>query len=91
MLFVHVDDVVRHSRNDNVVVRYLDLASLQSVRQFAAEILKSEGRLDILINNAGCIALERKLTSDGLESQMQTNHFGHFLLTNLLLGKTTRR
>lgn len=80
------DDIVRHSGNDNVIVRYLDLASLPSVRNFATLILKSEQRLDILINNAGCIALEKRLTADGLESQMQTNHFGHFLLTNLLLG-----
>lgn len=82
-----VDDIVRHSGNDNVIVRYLDLASLPSVRNFATLILKSEQRLDILINNAGCIALKKRLTADGLESQMQTNHFGHFLLTNLLLGK----
>ena len=58
------------------------------MRRFAADILKSELRLDILINNAGCATIEKKLTEDGLEYQMQSNHFGHFLLTNLLLGKT---
>ena len=56
------------------------------MRKFAADILKSEPRLDILINNAGCAAYIKKLTEDGLEYQMQSNHFGHFLLTNLLLG-----
>ena len=56
------------------------------MRKFAAEIVKSEPRLDILINNAGCAAYQKKLTEDGLEYQMQSNHFGHFLLTNLLLG-----
>ena len=81
-----IDDIIAESGNDNVVVRQLDLASLKSVRKFAAEILKSEKRLDVLINNAGCALTERKLTEDGLEYQMQTNHFGHFLLTNLLLG-----
>ncbi|XP_046651856.1 retinol dehydrogenase 11-like [Daphnia pulicaria] len=79
------DDIVRESGNDNVIVRHLDLASLWSVRQFASEILKNEPRLDILINNAGCVTMEKKLTPDGLEYQMQANHFGHFLLTNLLL------
>ncbi|EFX79367.1 hypothetical protein DAPPUDRAFT_319686 [Daphnia pulex] len=79
------DDIVRESGNDHVIVRHLDLASLWSVRQFASEILKNEPRLDILINNAGCVTMEKKLTPDGLEYQMQANHFGHFLLTNLLL------
>lgn len=81
------DDIIQESGNKNVVVRQLDLASLKSVRRFAADILKSELRLDVLINNAGCATIEKKLTEDGLEYQMQSNHFGHFLLTNLLLGK----
>ncbi|EFX80894.1 hypothetical protein DAPPUDRAFT_50761 [Daphnia pulex] len=80
------EDIIRESRNKNVFIRQLDLTSLKSVRKFAADILKSELRLDILINNAGCATIEKKLTEDGLEVQMQSNHFGHFLLTNLLLG-----
>lgn len=80
------DDIVRESGNKDVIVRHLDLASLKSVRKFAADILENEKRLDVLINNAGCVTVEKKLTEDGLEYQMQTNHFGHFLLTNLLLG-----
>jgi NAD(P)-dependent dehydrogenase (short-subunit alcohol dehydrogenase family) len=88
--FSFADDIVQESGNDNVIVRHLDLASLWSVRQFASEILKNEPRLDILINNAGCVTMEKKLTPDGLEYQMQANHFGHFLLTNLLLGRLRR-
>ena len=65
---------------------HLDLASLKSVRRFAFDILKSETHLDILINNAGCAIYKKKMTVDGLEYQMQSNYFGHFLLTNLLLG-----
>jgi len=80
------DEIIRRSGNKNVVVRELDLASLSSVRKFASGILKHESRLDILINNAGCAGMEKMLTEDGLEYQMQTNHFSHFLLTNLLLG-----
>jgi NAD(P)-dependent dehydrogenase (short-subunit alcohol dehydrogenase family) len=81
--FVVLDDIIRESGNENVVFRHLDLASLKSVRKFSADIVKSEPCLDILINNAGCITLEKKLTEDGLEDQMQTNYFGHFLLTHL--------
>lgn len=82
-----VDEIISATNNPDVEVRELDLASLQSVRNFASGILKTEAKLDILINNAGCAGSTKKLTEDGLEYQMQTNHFGHFLLTNLLLGK----
>ncbi len=64
----------------------LDLASLASIRKCAQTVIKNEAKLHILINNAGCAEIEKKITADGLEQQMQTNHFGHFLLTNLLLG-----
>lgn len=80
------DEIIAKSENTNVIVMQLDLASFSSVRQFAANIQANESRLDILINNAGCAGMEKKLTEDGLEYQMQSNHFGHFLLTNLLLG-----
>jgi len=86
IVFLSTDEIVRESGNCNVVVYELNLASLKSVRKFADEILKNELRLDVLINNAGCAGIERKLTEDGLEYQMQSNYFGHFLLTNLLLG-----
>lgn len=50
------EDVRKKSGNDNVIVKKLDLASLQSVRQLAKDVLASEERLDVLINNAGrCI------------------------------------
>lgn len=80
-------EIIKTSGNDNVIVRELDLASLASVRTFATGILESESRLDILINNAGVAGqAEKQLTEDGLEYRMQSNYFGHFLLTNLLLG-----
>ena len=81
------DEIIKLTGNKNVVVRHLDLASFKSVRKFVTDILNSESRLDILINNAGCCGYGWTLTEDGLETQMQSNHFGHFLLTNLLLGK----
>jgi NAD(P)-dependent dehydrogenase (short-subunit alcohol dehydrogenase family) len=69
----------------NVDVRELDLASLQSVRNFAAELPYSS--IDVLINNAGVMAPPRTLTDDGFELQFGTNHLGHFALTLLLLDK----
>ena len=81
-------EVRKRSGNDNAVFVQLDLASLDSVREFAAKILEEEPRIDILINNAGVMAVpERKLTKDGFEMQIGINHLGHFLLTNLLLDR----
>jgi NAD(P)-dependent dehydrogenase (short-subunit alcohol dehydrogenase family) len=63
-------------------VRELDLASLASVREFAAGW---RGDIDLLINNAGVMAPPLTRTADGFELQFGTNHLGHFALTNLLL------
>ena len=66
----------------------LDLASLDSMRRFAAKILEEKPQIDILINNAGIMALpEHTITQDGFEMQIGVNHLGHFLLTNLLLDR----
>ena len=63
----------------------LNVASLKSVKQFASELIKRGTSIDTLINNAGVMFGPYELTEDGLENQMATNYFGHFLLTNLLL------
>ncbi|MBM4363870.1 MAG: SDR family NAD(P)-dependent oxidoreductase, partial [Deltaproteobacteria bacterium] len=63
----------------------LDLASLASVGDAASRLLGSEARLDVLVNNAGVMALPRRLTADGFEMQFGTNHLGHFALTGRLL------
>ena len=68
--------------------RHLDLSSLTSVRNFAKEIIATENRLDVLINNAGIAGLVNKKTEDAIEWGYQVNHYGHFLLTILLIGKT---
>ena len=70
----------------SVEVVTLDVASLASVRSFAESFLGSDRGLDLLINNAGVMALaKRELTVDGFERQFATNHLGHFALTGLLL------
>jgi NAD(P)-dependent dehydrogenase (short-subunit alcohol dehydrogenase family) len=63
----------------------LDLASLSSVREFAAGYDRDQ--LDLLINNAGVMVPPRTTTEDGFELQIGTNHLGHFALTGLLLDK----
>ncbi|CCG83805.1 protein of unknown function [Taphrina deformans PYCC 5710] len=65
----------------------LDLMSFASVRQFATQFSAAEERLDVLINNAGIMAVDYKLTKDGCDQQLQTNHLSPFLLTHLLMPK----
>lgn len=69
----------------SVQLASLDLQSLDSIRRFAADFRQQHPRLDILINNAGIMMTPLKKTVDGFESQMGTNHFGHFALTGSLL------
>jgi NAD(P)-dependent dehydrogenase (short-subunit alcohol dehydrogenase family) len=71
----------------DIQVRQLDLQDLSSVRRFTDGV----DAVDILINNAGIMAAPYALTVDGFESQIGTNHLGHFALTNLLLPKLTDR
>ncbi len=69
-------------------VRSLDLADLSSVRAFAEAW---DGPIDLLINNAGVMAVPLGRTAEGFELQLGTNHLGHFALTNLLLQHLTDR
>ena len=65
-----------------------DLASLEQVRGLAARLAGLE-RIDVLINNAGLVLGERRITPDGLEHVFAVNHLAPFLLTSLLLPKLT--
>jgi NAD(P)-dependent dehydrogenase (short-subunit alcohol dehydrogenase family) len=62
-----------------------DLSSLAAVRDLAERILLEHDSLDVLVNNAGIIAPERKETEDGYELTLIVNYLSHFLLTRLLL------
>lgn len=65
----------------------IDLASLSSIRAFVCEFQDKFDCLDVLLNNAGLVSLDKLETADGFELTMGTNHLGPFLLTNLLLNK----
>ncbi|MDL9937837.1 oxidoreductase [Gordonia sp. ABSL1-1] len=80
-------DAVAAAIGPRATVARLDLADLSSVRAFAADFTGA----DVLINNAGVMALPLRRTADGFEMQFGTNHLGHFALTGLLLPKITDR
>lgn len=70
----------------DVAARELDLASLHSIAAFAAYLTAEGTPLDLLVNNAGVMAIpERRTTADGFELTVGTNHLGHFALTGQLI------
>jgi hypothetical protein len=72
---------------DSLRPLHLDLASLDSVRAFARELLTTHQPIHLLINNAGVMLPDRRETRDGFEAHLGINHLGHFLLTQLLLDR----
>lgn len=82
---------VARELGDRAEVRPLDLADLSSVRAFADGLRASHETIDVLVNNAGVMAVPLRRTADGFEMQIGTNHFGHFALTALLLDRITDR
>ncbi|TNN40215.1 Retinol dehydrogenase 12 [Liparis tanakae] len=85
-----VKEVIELSGSENVLCMKLDLADSKSIREFAEAINKDEPKLNILINNAGVMVCPYGKTADGFEMQIGVNHFGHFLLTNLLIDLIKR-
>jgi NAD(P)-dependent dehydrogenase (short-subunit alcohol dehydrogenase family) len=81
-----LDRLQREAPGASAELVELDMASLASIRAVAAALAARNIPLDLLINNAGVMALpKRELTADGFERQFGTNHLGHFALTGLLL------
>lgn len=75
----------KETGNDNIEVMGIDLANLQTVRNFADTIRERFGRVDRLMNNAGTLETGQHFTVDGLERTISVNYVGPFLLTRLLL------
>ncbi len=84
------EEIKQESDNPHLKVMHLDLASLSSIREFAARFSDEYKQLDVLSNNAGAFFLNREETEDGFEKTMGTNHLGPFLLTHLLLPALER-
>jgi NAD(P)-dependent dehydrogenase (short-subunit alcohol dehydrogenase family) len=80
-------DITRGGVPGSTAVEALDLSDLASVRRFAARV----GPVDVLVNNAGLMAVPQQRTTDGFEMQFGTNVLGHFALTGLLLDRLTDR
>src|SRR5947208_6866061 len=75
----------------DVKLESLDLAALSSIRSFAGRVSAEYDGVDVLVNNAGVMAIPRATTADGFEMQLGTNHLGHFALTGLLLPSLMKR
>lgn len=75
----------KDSGSTEIELMTCDLGSLASIRRFAAAFKEKYDRLDVLLNNAGVVAIKRETTADGFEAMMGVNHLGHFLLTHELL------
>lgn len=75
----------RAGRGGSAEVFLADLSRQSELRRLAAEVRGRAPRLDVLVNNAGAILAERRLTDDGIEATLALNHVAYFLLTTLLL------
>lgn len=75
------------TQNSNIVVKYVDFGSFKTIKKLASDILETEERLDILVNNIGAALTTNNITEDGIPEMIQINYYGHVLLTILLLGR----
>ncbi|MDR4987575.1 MAG: SDR family oxidoreductase [Bacteroidales bacterium] len=79
------NDIQKQTGNTQVELMHCDLASMNSIRQFAADFIKKHDRLHLLVNNAGLWEVKRKESADHIEMNFAVNHLAPFLLTMLLL------
>lgn len=83
------NDLVKSHPDVKIRLLRLDLISLAAVREAAAEVNSWDDvpHIDVLVNNAGIMAVDYAVSPDGFESHFAANHLGHFLFTNLIMGK----
>eukprot|EP00802_Teleaulax_amphioxeia_P017649 Tamp_17813.p1 GENE.Tamp_17813~~Tamp_17813.p1 ORF type:complete len:379 (-),score=70.15 Tamp_17813:231-1340(-) len=77
--------IVKETGNEQVFLHVVDVASIQSVREFAQKFLQTHPKVDMLVNNAGILVTEREHSADGIESCLAVALGGTYLLTGLLL------
>ncbi|XP_072333420.1 polyprenol dehydrogenase isoform X2 [Scyliorhinus torazame] len=80
-----VGKIVKETGNEKVEFMYLELASLQSIRQFVQRFKAKNALLHVLVNNAAVMLVPQRNTADGFEEHFGVNYLGHFMLTELLL------
>jgi NAD(P)-dependent dehydrogenase (short-subunit alcohol dehydrogenase family) len=85
-----VADILRGAPDAALEIVALDLASLESVRAAAEQILAGHERVDILVNNAGIMGIPERRTADGFEMQFGVDHLGHYALTALVMPSLLR-
>ncbi|XP_062423037.1 dehydrogenase/reductase SDR family member 12 isoform X3 [Rhea pennata] len=78
------EEIMTETGNQNIFLHILDMSNPKDIWKFA-ENFKNEHKLDVLINNAGCMVNQRELTEDGLEKNFATNTLGTYILTTALL------
>uniref|UniRef100_A0A336MDN1 CSON010351 protein n=1 Tax=Culicoides sonorensis TaxID=179676 RepID=A0A336MDN1_CULSO len=83
-----LDEILLECPEAHLIIHKLDLSSLKSVREFASVIVNTEQKIDVLLHNAGVggAVFKNFTTEDNLELVMETNYFGPFLLTHLLIN-----
>ncbi|XP_043388586.1 dehydrogenase/reductase SDR family member 12 isoform X4 [Chelonia mydas] len=77
-------EIITETGNQNIFLHILDMSNPKGIWEFA-EKFKTEHKLNVLINNAGCMVNKRELTEDGLEKNFATNTLGAYILTTALL------
>ncbi len=82
---VALNEVSGQSKNPNIDLMATDLSSQKQIRELAEKIKEKYPKIDILINNAGCMSFGYEETEDKIERTFATNHLAYFLLTNLLI------
>lgn len=81
------EEIRRASGNGRVRFESADLSIQSEVRRVARDFAEAHPRLDVLVNNAGAIFTERRLSADGIEMTLALNHLNYFLLTHLMLDR----
>jgi retinol dehydrogenase 12 len=82
-----VAEIRGRTGNDWVSFQRADLSRQAEIRRLARNLVEAHPRIDVLVNNAGALFMQRRLSADGIEMTFALNHLGYFLLTNLLLER----